>query len=46
MIPTDPRSAGVGPLPGADDEEEDESIHSDGSLFEDTSWGGAAGGCT
>ena len=38
----DPGSASAGHLSGADKEEEEESIHSDGSFSEDTGWGGSA----
>ena len=47
MRPTAPWSAGVKPSSGAKEEEEDKSIISDGSLFEDSDCigeGGAAGG--
>ena len=43
----DPRSTGARPSLGADKEEEEDSIHADGTLSEDVgcaSWGGAAGG--
>ena len=38
----DPGSASAGPLSGANEEEEEGSIHSDRSLSEDTGWGGSA----
>ena len=47
MKPASLWSAGVKPSSGAEEEEEDESIISDGSLFEDSDYtgdGGAAGG--
>ena len=47
MRPTSLWSASAKPSSGAEEEEEDESIISDGSLFEDSDYtgdGGAAGG--
>ena len=47
ITPVDPRSAGAGLSLGADEEEEEDFIHSVGSLLKDVGcagWGGAAGG--
>ena len=47
IIPADPGSAAVGLSLGANKEEEQDSIHSNGSFSEDVGcagWGGAVGG--
>ena len=47
MMLADLWSSGVGPSRGAEEEEEEDSIHSEGSLSEETGcvgWGGVVGG--